>query len=107
MSRAEYVDMPVCFASESFPTWPWGTMEPTMRRIILIAACLLGSSPLFGVTDPATQQVLTKSLEQASLFHQQAKPFQLDVDFSAQLAVPTEGHLTLKWEAKDRWWRKV
>ena len=20
---------------------------------------------------------------------------------------PTQGHLTLKWEAKDRWWRKI
>src|ERR1022692_1805900 len=44
---------------------------------------------------------------QASLFHDQASPLQLDVDFVAQINVPTQGHLTLKWEAWDRWWRKI
>ncbi len=47
---------------------------------------------------PCSRQVFLK--------HQDA-PFQFDVDFTVQTNVPTPGHLTLKWEANDRWWRRI
>ena len=56
---------------------------------------------------PRRQQLLITAKQQASLFHDQASPFQIDVDFVVQMNAPTQGHLTLKWEAKDRWWRKI
>ena len=68
---------------------------------------LCSFSPLLGATDPGAQQLLVTAKQQASLFHDQASPFQIDVDFVAQINAPTQGHLTLKWEAKDRWWRKI
>lgn len=80
-----------------------------MRKVILTTALLVCSFPLLlgGSTDPAAQQLLVSAKQQASLFHDQANPLQLNVDFVAQMNVPTQGHLTLKWEARDRWWRKI
>jgi hypothetical protein len=36
-----------------------------------------------------------------------AKPFVMDVDFTATFDQPMQGHLRLQWESKDRWWSKV
>jgi hypothetical protein len=79
-----------------------------MKKLVLATALFLCSlSPLVGATDPAAQQLLVTAKQQASLFHDQASPFQIDVDFVAQINARTQGHLTLKWEAKDRWLRKI
>jgi TonB family protein len=79
-----------------------------MNKLVLATALFLSSaSPLIGATDPAAQQLLISAKQQASLFHDQASPFQIDVDFVVQMKVSTQGHLTLKWQAKDRWWRKI
>ena len=79
-----------------------------MKKLALIASLLICSlCPLLGATDPGGQQLLVTAEEQASLFENQSSPFQLDVDFVAQIRVPTQGRLTLKWDAKDRWWRKI
>ena len=58
-------------------------------------------------TDDAAQELLHTAKLQANLFTDGAKPFQLDVDFVAQINAPLQGHLTLKWESEDHWWRKV
>jgi len=79
-----------------------------MNKLVLATALFLSSvSPLIGATDPAAQQLLISAKQQASLFHDQASPFQIDVDFVVQMKVSTQGHLTLKWQGKDRWWRKI
>jgi TonB family protein len=78
-----------------------------MKKLFLTTAFLVGSLQVQGATDPFAQQLFVIAEQRANLFHDSAAPFQLEVDFSAQLNVPTEGHLTLKWEGKDRWWSKV
>lgn len=79
-----------------------------MKKMTLATVLLVGSLPLlFGSTNPTAQQLLVTAKQQASLFHDQPSPIQLDVDFIAQVNAPTRGHLTLKWEAKDRWWRRI
>ena len=79
-----------------------------MNRLLLVAIWYLGGlAPLFGSSDPDAQQLLTSARQQVDLFGDQASAFQLDIDFVAQTNVPTKGYLTLKWETKDRWWRKV
>jgi TonB family protein len=78
-----------------------------MKTLVLAIALLIGRFPLLGSTNPAAQQLLVTAKQQASLFHDPASPFQLDVDFIAQINVPAQGHLTLKWQAKDRWWRRI
>jgi TonB family protein len=79
-----------------------------MKKLIQTTALLICSFPLvLGATDHAGQQLLITAKQQASLFHNQDSPFQLDVDFVLQMNVPTQGHLTLKWAAKDRWWRRI
>ena len=83
-------------------------MWSPMKKLFLATALFLCSlSRLLGATDPAAQQLLMAAKQHASLFHDQASPFQIDVDFVVQMNVPTQGHLTLKWDAKDRWWRKI
>jgi TonB family protein len=79
-----------------------------MRIFVLTTALLICFPALSGAaTDPAGQQLLIAAKHQASLFQAQASPFQLDVDFVVQIKVPTQGHLTLKWEGTDRWRRKI
>src|SRR5438445_9921677 len=79
-----------------------------MKKLILAAALLAVRLPLLlGSTNPAAQQLLVTAKQQSTLFHDQASPLQLDVDFVAQMNVPAQGHLTLKWEAKDHWWRRI
>ena len=78
-----------------------------MRLILSTLFLLLVASAVLAGTDPAAQQLLADAEKQADIFQADASPFQLDVDFTAQLMVPTPGHLTLKWDAHDRWWRRV
>ncbi len=76
----------------------------------LLVTCLLVfwmCRLLLGGTNPTAQQLLITAKQQASLFQRDASPLQLDVDFLVQMRVPTQGHLTLKWEADDRWWRRI
>ncbi len=61
----------------------------------------------FGQRDPAFQQSLIVANRRADLSSGESGPFQIDVDFIAQLNVPTRGHLSLKWGKKDQWWRSV
>jgi len=77
------------------------------RTFVLTVALLVCSFPLLGGTDPAAQQLLVSALQQASLFRGNPSPFQFDVDFVAQVNVPVQGHLTLEWQAKDRWRRRI
>jgi TonB family protein len=79
-----------------------------MKKMIPTAALLLGTFPLLLASiNPAAQQLLITAKQQASIFHDGASPLQLDVDFLAQMNVAAHGHLTLKWAAKDRWWRRI
>jgi TonB family protein len=79
-----------------------------MKKATLVTVLLVGSLPLStGSTSPAAQQLLVTAKQQASLLHDQTSPIRLDVDFLAQMNVPTKGHLTLKWQGKDLWWRRI
>src|SRR5580658_7654941 len=79
-----------------------------MKKLILTAAfvfCCFGR--LSAAPDPALQQSFIAAKQLVDLSSDSAGPYQLDVDFVAQFSVPTQGRLTFKWEAKDRWWRRV
>src|SRR6267142_528607 len=79
-----------------------------MKKLAFTSALLVSTVPLLlGTTNPAAQQLLLTAKQNASLFHDQGSPLQLDVDFVAQMMVPAQGHLTLKWVSKDRWWRRI
>ncbi|MFZ0743173.1 MAG: TonB family protein [Terracidiphilus sp.] len=80
-----------------------------MKMFVVTTAFLSASISLWGSSgpNPAAQQLLVAAEQQADIFRDPLGPFQLEVDFTAQLKVPTQGHLTLKWASKDRWWSKV
>lgn len=78
-----------------------------MKHAPLIVILFLKCLPLLGSTDPTAQQLLVTAKEQASLYRDQASPFELDIGFIVQINAPIQGRLTLKWEASDRWWRKI
>jgi len=79
-----------------------------MKKARLVTVLLVGNLRLLtGSTNPAAQQLLVTAKQQASLLHDQTSPIQLDVDFLAQINVPTKGHLTIKWQGKDLWWRRI
>lgn len=69
--------------------------------LLLVAPWLMAAPP------PTGQVLLATAQRQADLFSRDASPFWLEVDFVAQVRTPLQGHLTWKWEAKDRWWRKI
>jgi cytochrome c1 len=77
------------------------------KRILATLFLFLAFHLLLASTDLASQQSLMTAKRQSDLFHHDTSSFELDIDFLVQLRVPTQGHLTLKWEADDRWWRKI
>jgi protein TonB len=83
----------------------WGYDVSSMKTLLSLAAFLVCSfsAPLPGDTNPSPQRLLEAASQQANLFLDQDGPFQLDADFLAQMRIPLHGHVTLKWEAKDRW----
>ena len=78
-----------------------------MKMLVVSVISLISSFPLLGGASPADRQLLITAKQRANLSHDQTGPFQLDVDFVAQINTPVKGHLTLKWQAKDRWWREI
>jgi hypothetical protein len=78
-----------------------------MKKLTLVAAIVLCYlNPALASVDPASQQSLIVANRRADLSSDESAPFQLDVDFIAQLNIPTRGHLSLKWEKKDQWWQE-
>jgi len=75
-----------------------------LRPVVLL---VVGSSVCLAGIDPAAQKLLIAAKRQASLVYDQTSPFELDVNFVAQLNVLARGNLILKWAAKDRWWRRI
>jgi TonB family protein len=67
---------------------------------------LLGAAASAG-DDPVVEQKLILASSLVDLRADDAKPFQLELNFRAQNLVSQDGHLTLKWAAKDRWWQLV
>jgi TonB family protein len=79
-----------------------------MKRLILVGLLLLtATASALAESGAAAQQLLVSAERQVDLFSHDASPFQLEVDYSAQVNVPTQGHLKLVWESKDRWVREV
>lgn len=79
-----------------------------MKKLVVATVLLVKSLPLLlAGTNPGAQQLLVSAKQQANLFHDESSPFLLDVDFIAQINVPSHGHLTLKWQAKNQWWRRI
>jgi hypothetical protein len=62
---------------------------------------------VWATDNPAAQQVLDSAQKPADLFRNATAPFELEIEFTAQSKVPTQGRLLLRWKAKDQWWSKV
>jgi hypothetical protein len=68
------------------------TSLATMKKLFPITVFIFGSlSPLFGSSDPVAQQQLGAAMQQADIFHDRASPFQLNIEFIAQVNIPTRG----------------
>lgn len=79
-----------------------------VTQVTCLTVCLLAVVPLCSAgVDSSAQQLLTAAARQVNIFTADAAPFQLDADFIAQIQVPTEGHLILRWDSKDRSWRRI
>lgn len=79
-----------------------------MRSLTLATAILLSAvSPLAAKENPAAQQLLDTAPKPTDLFEHNSQPFQMQVDFTIQLQVPTQGHFLMKWKSKDQWWTKL
>ena len=79
-----------------------------MKRLFFTAVVFLAcASPLIANDHAADQQLLDSAHKPADLFQSDAKPFDLEIDFTVQFIGPATGHLSMKWQSKDHWWRKV
>jgi len=79
-----------------------------MKRAIFITAFVwFACLPAMATNDPTMQQTLLSAMQSGDITADQPSSFQLDIDFVIDSSAPTPGHLTLKWAAKDRWWREV
>jgi hypothetical protein len=82
-------------------------MRHSFLTAVLIAAT---SQALHAAPQPSTQQSLSTAQRQTDLLGGAGEPFQLGMDFVADVKTgvgPANGHFELKWEAKDRWWRQI
>jgi hypothetical protein len=80
----------------------------TMRKIVLIAMLAFATSlPSLGADNPPAQQLLDGAYRPSDLFQKSNAPFEIELGFSAQSTVPQQGHLLLRWKAKNEWWSKV
>lgn len=79
-----------------------------MAQMVLLCAVLaLGPVCLLASAPPANPDLLQMACRQAALLDDAGRPFVMDVDFTVQLSHPMQGHLRLRWAAKDRWWTRV
>jgi TonB family protein len=80
-----------------------------MIKRLLLSTLIAAACPvaLMASDKQAAQDLLNTAAQQVFLLDNSAKPFVLDVDFTAKIDRPIQGHLRLRWEAKDRWWSKV
>jgi len=79
-----------------------------MKRTIFSMFFLFLAAPsILAGSDQGARDLYPAAEQQANIFQSDVSPFQLELDFTAQIQVPTSGHLTLKWQAEDRWWRRV
>jgi len=78
-----------------------------IKTILLFTVILAGLASAFGSDTPSIPNMLAVAAQQAALLRNSERPFVMDVDFTVQANPPTQGHLRLRWEAKDRWWSRV
>ena len=79
-----------------------------MNKLIPTTLFLFASWHLIqAAEDPVAQRLFIAAEQRANVFHHDASPFELNIDFFVQMNVPARGHLTLKWESDNRWWRKI
>src|SRR5580692_331735 len=83
-----------------------------MNKLFAAVLFLSALRPAFaaGDDDPALQQLLVSASHRSQLAFNPSGPvgpYELDLDFTAQQIVPERGHYALKWEANDRWWRRI
>lgn len=51
--------------------------------------------------------MLIEAKQKSDLSLNEPGPFELEVDFTAQENLPSQGHLLLKWRDKEHWWRYI
>ncbi len=79
-----------------------------MRALALASLLLSLGQFSYGSSgaDDAFNMVQT-AVEQVDLRGNDARSFQMEVDFRVQFDVSQKGHLSLKWAAKDLWYQQV
>jgi hypothetical protein len=78
-----------------------------MKALVATALLVFTVPHLLAARDSAAQRLLDSAKQQSALFQGSAHPLQLEVDFTALVDSPVQGHLTLKWMSRDAWWSKV
>jgi hypothetical protein len=56
---------------------------------------------------PTPEEIVAAAEKQADLLGGQPGPFELDVNFSVNMNRAMVGHMELRWESKDHWWRHI
>ncbi len=60
-----------------------------------------------GAKPPTPEEIVAAAEKQADLLGGQPGVFELDVNFAANMNRAMVGHLELRWESKDHWWRHI
>lgn len=77
------------------------------RTLVLASSLLLSVSTGWAGVTPAAEQTFLDAVRQTDIFAAEDAPFLLELQFSAQIQVPTDGRLIIRWASKDRYWRRV
>jgi hypothetical protein len=80
---------------------------PMIQKVMLFTVLALGPMILGAADTPSTPNLLGVASRQAALWDDSDPPFVMDLDFTVFSSTPIQGHLRLRWKAKDLWWSKV
>jgi len=75
-----------------------------------LVAIIVAASPVaLWSSDQATaKNLLEAASKQAAIWDSSDRPFLIDVDFTVvQSTAPVQGHLRVRYQAKDLWWRRA
>lgn len=81
-----------------------------MQKLNLISVVLLLTLAIpagLAEGDPVSEQRLKSASDLLAIRSEGSKPFWLDADFTAQINVPQNGHLTWKWADKNLWSQEI
>jgi TonB family protein len=85
----------------------WCNLHEMHRTFLITLLLVLTASTGWAGVAPAAEQMFLDAVRRTHVLVAEAAPLLFESKFSAQIQVPRDGRLTIRWAAKDRYWEHV